>query len=644
MAQQLYVENYGTLINPASEAGARYQALVQILEGLDSSDTSSVIAKLAATNIGTFIDLLRKSSGRPDDKNIHANAFQIIWKLSQIKGYRDEYKAGGLPELCLELVKEERYRMKILEMLFYMLENSKLVNELVDLGVVDVLFKYAPILANDMTYIARPRNHVFHSLAIISAERKYSDVLLQKGVANLVKKYSLDITKEPALEGADEDQMKKDVNLVHRYGLDILFNISYLAEETGAGDAYKMVLDAFVKANVFDSIKNFCSNYAEQVALSAFKIIWRLSAKLHEATSTEYRAQLIQVCKVQGTSQPGHRRFCALTILTQMSKIQENLELIVNSGVFDMCATLGLEETGDMLGAVVKLLFVLSGTRFAAIEQAGRSDCPRVLVKILKDAKYQVPSGKNWDRATSSQALLTLINLALYGGNISDALQESGAVTVLYRLMHQKNVVGMVATMGLGYIFGGDDTTTDISDIPKIDQDVFDVILETLENSLEGRTSHGTIIWSVHEICLAFRCLSVSRHNTDVVGTSIPYLIKILYDFSEEYGECDEENINVETVENILATLVRLSYTKSHMITLIELGPSLEDLLEKIACLLEDEEGIARTIDTIMLSLQNEREITKVLETEGKIRQSARIKWDFANDPDRLKSFLKSFF
>mmetsp|Transcript_9135 Transcript_9135/g.10952 ORF Transcript_9135/g.10952 Transcript_9135/m.10952 type:complete len:653 (-) Transcript_9135:256-2214(-) len=652
MAQQAYLENFNILTQRSSETADQYEALVQILDGLNSEESSDQIAALAARNIRTYIDLLRSSAIRPDDRNIHINVFQIIWRLSKIGGYKNEYRAGGLPELCLEFVKQERYRATVLEMIYHILDKSKLVDEFVELGVIDVLMKCSTIVGNDPIKLARPRVHVFQSLAIISGDRNYADILLNKGIADIVKKNCLGIQKEQPFEGELMDHLVNDVNTIYRHGLDILFNIAYLAEEPSSGNAYKSVLEKFDEGSIFDPVLQFCSHPSEQVAFSAFKIIWRLSSKLHENTSTTYRAKLISICRRQGISHPGHRRFCALTILTQMAKGGENLELIVNSGVFDMCATLGLEETGDMLGAVVKLLFVLSSTKFAALEQAGRSDCPRVLVKILKDAKYKVPFGKNWDRAITSQALLTLVNLALYGGNISNALLESGAVTVLQYLMNNKNVVGMVATFALGYMFGDDDSEVATTNIPRIDHDVFDVILETLENSLEGKICHGTIVWSVHEICLAFRCLVASKHNVDTVAATLPYLVKILDDFARDYGEVDEaaeedvegDLVGVETVENVLRTLITLSYTKAHMIQLIELGPSFEELLDKIACLLEDDGRITRIVDTLMYSLRNEKELTKLMESSGKLRRSGRIKWKLAGDASRLQTYLDDYF
>lgn len=81
----------------------------------------------------------------------------------------------------------------------------------------------------------------------------------------------------------------------------------------------------------------------------------------------------------------GHRRFMALTVLRVLATNVENSLVFTSSSVFQTLFFIGMEENGEVLGVLLSLLASLSVNKSTAEEQALRSDCPKLLIKILND-------------------------------------------------------------------------------------------------------------------------------------------------------------------------------------------------------------------------------------------------------------------
>ena len=81
----------------------------------------------------------------------------------------------------------------------------------------------------------------------------------------------------------------------------------------------------------------------------------------------------------------GHRRHLALSCLILFASHVENCQVFVGTSVFHNLFFIGMEESGDVLRALLRLLSSLSVNKSTAEEQALRSDCPKLLIKILDD-------------------------------------------------------------------------------------------------------------------------------------------------------------------------------------------------------------------------------------------------------------------
>lgn len=655
----LYRENYETIVSPSSNVDARFQALSQIVEGVQDER----VAALAVGNVSTFSSLVRDSAAKSSERSICLAAFRLLLKLTERKGFKEQFTDGNLHQLALDIINDEVFQIvptvHALAFVYFLLANAGMVDELVSIGLTGTLFKHA---SNASPQI---RLFVFESFSLVSQNPKHCETLLGEDIVKRVKEDCFDLYKENV-------QMKAALFKIINAGLQVILNITQYPRTlenffVNYEECYDVMMKPLQEAEVFDKLLSFIeltsvvqADVVDEAVIKSLKAFVMSSRMLYKYTSVEFRTKLIKYCIKHGVTLRGIYRLRILQMLELMALHEGNLEIIVECGVFHMCETLALEETGGMLNLVVKLLWDLSNGPFQAKEQVARSNCPKVLVKLLKDANYEVPHGKDWEEETPSLCLLTLINLALHGDNIADALEESGCITVFRKLKSEPNVVGMLATLGLAYVFGGDPLEAKVREIPKVDEAVYDLIVETLNHSLIGRSSHGHIIWSVEEITAGMKCLSMKKSNTHVMSKSIPQLVEILNAFCLEEnksrmtltdmmksrnGKIENVRIDAEGFRNALGTLIHLSYNKYNMITLLQLGKGLTDLLNKLENEIDlVDEDLLRNIDALLLALENEKRIAKVTETSKrrKQRHSSRLNWQKITSDTELQALLDS--
>ena len=653
----LYRENYETIVNPKSNVDARFQALAQIVEGVQDDR----VAQLAVGNVGTFSKLVRDGAMKSSERGICLGAFRLLLKLTERKGYKQQFEQGKLHVLALDIINDEVFqivpKVHALAFVYFLLANAELVDELVSIGLTETLFKHTA------STIPQIRLFVFESLAIVSQTPKHCGEMLEKDVVRKVKEDCFDLYKEGT-------QMQAAFFKIINAGLQVVLNITQYPRSmddffANFEECYAVVMQPMKEAEVFEKLLSFVelttvvqADVVADAVIKSLKAFVMTARTLYKYTTVEFRTKLIKYCIKHGVVLRGIYRLRILQILELMAVHEGNLEIIVECGVFHMCETLALEETGGMLNLVVKLLWDLSNGPFQAKEQVARSNCPKVLVKLLKEANYVVPHEKDWEEETPSLCLLTLINLALHGDNIADALEESGCITVFRKLKSEPNVVGMLATLGLAYVFGGDPLVAKVREVPKVDMKVYDLIVETLNHSLIGRSSHGHIIWSVEEITAGMKCLSMKKSNTHVMSKSIPQLVQILHAFSLEEnksrltltemvkardGKIQNVKIETEGFRNALGTLIHLSYNKYNMITLLQLGKGLTDLLSKLVNEIDlIDEDLLRNIDALLLALENEKRIAKATEnsTRRKQRHSSRLNWTKITSASELTAVL----
>lgn len=242
-----YIAHHSTLTNPRNETGARYQAALQIVHDIEQSSEN---ASLAAKDLKSYIGIIKEGK----ESTLHQPVFDVLWKLVQLKGHKEDFTNGGLPEFCIQLVKDERFRLKSSAMVFFLLEYSDMVTEMVDIGMVDVLIRYSDsldkkALSSEPRFLLKTRKFVFQSLRLISKQSSYWKLLLEKKLLESVKKncFNLSFASSYARQLPDSHlgEIRSDELNLLAAGMDILYNLS--EQFQNFGKIYKKVRKEEVK-------------------------------------------------------------------------------------------------------------------------------------------------------------------------------------------------------------------------------------------------------------------------------------------------------------------------------------------------------------------------------------------------------------
>lgn len=254
-----------------------------------------------------------------------------------------------------------------------------------------------------------------------------------------------------------------------------------------------------------------------------------------------------------------------------------------------------------------------------------------------------------WSGKIPTLCLMTLANLAMNSTETREALVDAGALTVLSKILssHSEDFIGMNAMMTLAYIHSTEQNNL----MPACTLTLLELLFECLEYSLAGKSFYN-YVFTVEELCLALRGLSLSRTNGDKVIRGLPIFLNILSIFVEEYGVKEEERVSKVAVGHILHMLHGLSTHKRFLIAFVEIGEGLPVLLKSLKDLVAEADDAAMSevesestliINSVLFAIEDELCLTKEREeAKAHLRKSSRIRWSrLQTHATDLKNFIK---
>eukprot|EP00924_Labyrinthula_sp_SR-Ha-C_P005836 augustus_masked-scaffold_14-processed-gene-6.6-mRNA-1 protein AED:1.00 eAED:1.00 QI:0/-1/0/0/-1/1/1/0/774 len=591
-----YEDNLHILSMRSTTPEEREKAALNIKFSIDNNEGKGV-DKYALKHLNFYVKFFRRLYDRSDgDKTLAQAIFQIVWRLTQVRDSSKPILEAKVPQLCLDLVEQASYKLKVFTIVFFMLEHSNMGKELVELGFIPLLLKNADVVETFITdsenrgFLLKPRKFVYFALKYFASDKRFVPNLIADGAVEIIKKtcFQGPMFQPKGLNEVQKKEVEDDADGIVRISLDILFylveglksfraeginlveidikkqeskeervevnvdsprseylskavdldiskvglsgepsaekststnlvptaskRIPPLAEIISSNQevtsskkqtdkvkylmldqANKLILD--LKRNkFFIEFVRQAENKITDSALTALSCVDVLAPFAHLLVEDdEVLFSINTLCRV-ATEYSNLRRELALKGLHRFWTIKHKRDLFLNTNVFSMSASIGLDLRNvgdDVVQSMTSFMLKLSERPKLANFIACETDWPMIMVYILEKSKktfeiksegstklffkakkrisraltsrnVAIPTNFSWDvsellQTRAGKILFTFFNLSLFSQNLAPAFIETGAIVSLKKLTEndQHPLVAIIAKLilcnALGY-------------------------------------------------------------------------------------------------------------------------------------------------------------------------------------------------